>query len=114
MDWENILKKEINWLDAFHKFGFDDGHEYNGQTEEIADFLGTKGYLSYVTKSGGHNTFIRAIHKRTLSEGYDKEKVYPLDSKESRSGAREDFAPELLKLLDDRYGKSTESEGITS
>ena len=94
MDWENILKKDINWLDAFHKFGFNDGENYTGQTEAIAGFLGTKGYLSYVTKSG--------------------EKVYPLDSEESRSGTREDFAPELLKLLDDRYGKSTKSEGITS
>ena len=114
MNWENILKKDINWLDAFHKFGFNDGENYTGQTEAIAGFLGTKGYLSYVTKSGGHNTFIRAIYKRTIAEGYDKEKVYPLDSEESRSGAREDFAPELLKLLDDRYGKSTKSEGITS
>ena len=65
MNWEDIIKvgyipsdarkrsaPTINWMDAFHKFGFDDGHEYSGQTEEIAMFLQKNGYSAQLVEAG--------------------------------------------------------------
>jgi len=108
MDWENILKKEINWLDAFDKFGFDDGYENEGYTDEIADFLEDNKYYAQSINAGGHNTYIFQIYD---SEG---ERAYPIDKAGSRYGTRDMFPPKLLKLLDGRYGKSTKSEHIKS
>ena len=122
MNWEDILKigyipsdaKErsaptINWMDAFDKFGFDDGHEYKGQTEEVADFLYENGYLAQLTHAGGHNTYITAVKE----EG-EIRSAYNRGGNRSIWGSpeRKHFIPKLLKLLDGKYGKSMKSEGI--
>tara|TARA_R100000231_G_scaffold89779_1_gene67817 strand:- start:679 stop:1044 length:366 start_codon:yes stop_codon:yes gene_type:complete len=121
MSWEDIIKigyipsdarkrsaPTINWLDAFDKFGFDDGAENKGQTEDIVDFLEDNKYKSHLTYAGGHNTYISRI------EDFDGEKVYPIEGESSRYGKRRFFPPKLLKLLDGKYGKSTKSEHIKS
>ena len=121
MNWEDIIKvgyipsdarkrsaPTINWLDAFDKFGFDDGEENKGQTEEIADFLADNKYYAQLNASGGHNTYIFQIYD---SEG---ERAYPNEKAGSRYGKRNMFPPKLLKLLDGKYGKSTKSEHIKS
>jgi len=121
MSWEDIIKigyipsdarkrsaPAINWLDAFDKFGFDDGAENTGQTEEIADFLADNKYYAQLNVSGGHNTYIFQIYD---SEG---ERAYPIDKAGSRYGTRDMFPPKLLKLLDGKYGKSMKSEHIKS
>ena len=106
MTWENILKRKINWLDAFDKFGFDDGAEYEGQTEKIADFLEENMYSPTLVSAGAHNTYI----SRILDD--DGKKVYPRKGEHSRYGERYLFSKKLLKLLDDEYGRSKESEHI--
>ena len=108
MDWENILKKEINWLDAFDKFGFDDGYENEGYTDEVVDFLEKEGYRVHMTFASGHNEYIPQIDD---SEG---NRVYPKDEKRTRYATRDKFPTELLKLLDAKFGKSMKSEGIKS
>lgn len=125
MNWEDIIKigyipsdarkrsaSTINWMDAFDKFGFDDGHEYNGQTEEIAEFLQKNGYSAQLVEAGGHNTYIKSVVK--LPEKFQNRLYeYPTDSRRHRDApSRDSFDKELLKLLDDKYGKSMKSEGI--
>ena len=120
MNWEDIIKvgyipsdarkrstPTMNWMDAFHKFGFDDGEEYKGQTEEVVDFLYENGYLAQFVESGGHNTYISAVIEKGEGIAYPKDgKMFP------STPSRRDFIPKLLKLLDDKYGKSMKSEGI--
>jgi len=125
MTWEDIIKvgyipsdaKErsaptINWMDAFHKYGFDDGEENNGQTEEIADFLSKNGYKTQLIEAGGHNTYIKWVVKEP--EKYQHRLYeYPTDSRRYRDApSRDSFTKELLKLLDGKYGKSMKSKGV--
>tara|TARA_R100000700_G_C3135449_1_gene119103 strand:+ start:461 stop:829 length:369 start_codon:yes stop_codon:yes gene_type:complete len=122
MNWEDIIKvgyipsdarkrsaPTINWLDAFDKFGFDDGAENTGQTEEIAEFLRKNGYLAHLVEAGGHNTYISAVIEKGEGIAYPKDGI-----KFRRSPDREYFKSELLKLLDGKYGKSMKSEHIKS
>ena len=120
MNWEDIIKigyipsdarerstPTMNWMDAFDKFGFDDGAEYKGQTVEISEFLRKNGYLAHLVEAGGHNTYISAVIEKGEGIAYPKDGI-----KFPRSPDREYFKPELLKLLDDKYGKSMKSEHI--
>ena len=120
MNWEDIIKvgyipsdarergaPTINWMDAFHKFGFDDGEEYKGQTESIANFLEKRGYTPHIVEAGGHNTYISAVMEGEKGIAYPKGgKMFP------SMPTRRDFDSELLKVLDDKYGKSEKPEGI--
>lgn len=94
MTWQDILKQKINWLDAFDKYGFNDGQDNRGQTEEIADFLESKGYTPMVV-SGAHNTYIGEIAK-------DGDTVL----ERNQSHDRDDLPSQLAKLLDNRFGKA--------
>ena len=118
-DWKDIIKigyipsdarkrsaPTINWLDAFDKFGFNDGADNIGQTEDIADFLEDNKYYAQLTYAGSHNTYISRI------EDFDGEKAYPIEGETSRYGTRDMLSPKLLKLLDDKYGKSMKSKHI--
>ena len=120
MTWEDIIKigyipsdarkrsaPTINWMDAFSKYGFDDGYENTGQTEEIAEYLRKHDYEVKVL-TGGHNTYIRSV----ISTKEDGDEIH--FSVGGRSPERQDFSHELLKLLDGKYGKSMKSEGIKS
>tara|TARA_R100001443_G_scaffold72179_1_gene80266 strand:- start:37 stop:420 length:384 start_codon:yes stop_codon:yes gene_type:complete len=125
MNWEDIIKvgfipsdarkrstPTMNWMDAFDKFGFDDGEENKGQTEEIADFLSKNGYKTQLIEAGGHNTYIKWVVKEP-EKFQNRLYEYPTDSRRHRgSPSRDSFDKELLKLLDDKYGKSMKSEGI--
>ena len=106
MNWEDILKR-MNWMDAFDKYGFDDGYENTGQTEEIARYLRKHDYEVNVL-TGGHNTYIRSV---ISTKGVRDDIQFSIGG---RSPKRSDFSPELLKLLDKRYGESTKSEGLRS
>lgn len=119
MSWEDIIKigyipsdaKErgtatINWMEAFDKFGFDDGHENNGQTEAIAQYLRKNNYEVNVL-TGGHNTYIRSVLLKKPKSSLELHYGF-----NNRSAERNDFNPKLLELLDRRYGKSMKSEGI--
>jgi hypothetical protein len=98
MTWQDILKQKINWLDAFDKYGFNDGQDYTGQTEEVANFLEREGYTPMIF-SGAHNTYIGKLLKLG---GMDGDIV--LDK--SNSHDRDAFPPQLAKLLDDKFGKA--------
>ena len=124
MSWEDIIKvgyipsdarkrsaPTINWMDAFDKFGFDDGYENDGQTEEIAEFLEKNGYSAQLVEAGGHNTYITAVN-----EIGEMRSAYNRGGNRNIRGSpeRKHFIPKLLKLLDEKYGKSMKSEGIKS
>ena len=133
MNWEDILKVGfipadagerqmlntggVNWMDAFDKYGFDDGHENNGQTEAIAQYL-RRYDLEVNVLTGGHNTYIRSVLQKEPQKGVDNYKQGITLTGEihfgvgGRSPERKDFSPKLLELLDKIYGKSTKSSGI--
>ena len=94
MTWQNILKQKINWLDAFDKYGFNDGQDNRGHTDSIVDFLYDEGYTPMVV-GGGHNVYISQIKK-------DDDIVLERNQSHDRS----DFPAELAKLLDDKFGKA--------
>lgn len=96
----------VNWCESFAKFGHDQGDDCV-HTEQVARALRTAGCQVETKELALHNTLIVNIN-RPLSDG-TMETVFgddiPVGNDTGYSDPREILPPDLVKLLDDTFGK---------